>query len=478
LVSFSEKYILIVDDDKNMCRSLSAVFKKKGFGVYSVFSNTKAKTIIKEKKIDIILADLKLPDGTGIELYRYLKQEGVNMPVIIITGNASVTSAIEAMKTGVYDYITKPFNIDEMLLVIHRALEKTELEKENIYLHRELSSQYAFKHVVGKNSRMIEIYETVKKIANSDVTALLRGESGTGKELIAKAIHYNGNRKKRRFVPVACGAIPETLLESELFGYEKGAFTGALSAKPGLFEIAAGGTIFFDEIGDLSPAVQMKLLRVIQEKEFQRLGGTKIIKADVRLVSATNKNLEDKVKQGSFRDDLYYRINVVAIFLPPLRERKEDIPLLVKHFIRKYTGGRDKKLPPFKGVSKKVMDIFMGYGWPGNVRELENVVERSVALEENDLITVKSLPPDFGEIERRDQSCGEDFKTVREQFEKDFINKALIRSKGNVVAAARQINLSRRQLYEKIKRYDIVVRKQKIEDGSQKPEARSQNEKS
>ncbi|MCL6630140.1 MAG: sigma-54 dependent transcriptional regulator, partial [Armatimonadetes bacterium] len=344
-----------------------------------------------EPDVNVMICDLIMPDLNGVEVLKSAKEINPQLSVVMITAHGTIKTAVDAMKLGAFDYITKPFDMDEIKLVVKNAAERSELLEENIHLKQELKSRYSFEGIIGSSSKMQEVFKIVERVANSNATVLIRGESGTGKELIARAIHYNSPRAAKPFIAVSCAALPETLLESELFGYEKGAFTGAVGQKAGRFELAHQGTLFLDEVPEISPPVQVKLLRVLQEREFERVGGTKTIKVDVRLIAATNRDLEQLVAEGHFRPDLYYRLQVIQVFLPPLRERTEDIPLLVQHFIEKYNKENGKFV---KGVTDETMDLLMKYRWPGNVRELENVIERGVVLADanEDLITPDLLP--------------------------------------------------------------------------------------
>jgi len=445
--------ILIVDDEENMRNTLAAVLKRQGYATETAASGEEAVSLAERAAFDLIITDLKMPDMDGIEVFRRVKVIQPDIAAIIITGYASLDSAIEAIRLGAYDYIVKPFKMEQLLLSIERTIEHLRLVRENRQMRRELEEKFGLDNIVGKSKKMLEIYKIVERVAPTDATVLLRGESGTGKELFARAIHYSSLRQEKPFVPVACGALPETLMESELFGHEKGAFTGAISQKRGLFEIADGGTLFLDEIGDLTPAIQMKLLRVLQEREFTRVGGTKPIKVDVRIICATNRNLEEMVEKGEFREDLYYRINVVPIFLPPLRERKEDIPLLVQHFLAKY-GASDKRIAP------EAMELLMKYSWPGNVRELENVIERAVVLSEGDTIPPEVLPDRLRpcllpEADMAVDALGMTLQEARDRFEASYLRALLEECGGNISLASKKAGISRRHFYEKMKAYGI-----------------------
>jgi len=392
MVGNNNKTLLIVDDEPNIRRVLTAVFEKAGYRVLTAENGRKALDVVSsEPDVNVMICDLIMPDLNGVEVLKSAKEINPQLSVVMITAHGTIKTAVDAMKLGAFDYITKPFDMDEIKLVVKNAAERSELLEENIHLKQELKSRYSFEGIIGSSSKMQEVFKIVERVANSNATVLIRGESGTGKELIARAIHYNSPRAARPFIAVSCAALPETLLESELFGYEKGAFTGAVGQKAGRFELAHQGTLFLDEVPEISPPVQVKLLRVLQEREFERVGGTKTIKVDVRLIAATNRDLEQLVAEGHFRPDLYYRLQVIQVFLPPLRERTEDIPLLVQHFIEKYNKENGKFV---KGATDETMELLMKYRWPGNVRELENVIERGVVLADanEDLITPDLLP--------------------------------------------------------------------------------------
>src|SRR3989304_121203 len=380
--------VLVVDDEVGARESLKMILKND----YEVFSAKDAEEAFLQIKVhspDVILLDIILPDLDGLKVLERIKQNDPDMVVIMITATKTVKTAVEAMKLGAYDYVTKPFDIDELRLIISRSLSTKALEQEVKYRREEMDKSFDFGNIIGKSKSMKDIFKVVKQTADSKSTALIMGESGTGKELISRAIHYNSNRVNYPFVTINCAAIPETLIESELFGHEKGAFTNAIERKLGRFEVAHQGTLFLDEIGELSLATQAKILRFLEEKEFNRVGGSKTIKVDVRLITATNKDLNQMIKKGSFREDLYYRINVVPIVIPPLRERKEDISILIDHFVKKYNKENNKNV---KGRGKEGLDLMMNYDWPGNVRELENLIERVIALTSNEYIQANELP--------------------------------------------------------------------------------------
>ena len=387
-----KKSLLIVDDEPNIRRVLEAVFTKDGYQVRTAENGRKALDIVAtEPGLNVVICDLIMPDMNGVEVLEAAKEINPRLSLVMITAHGTIKTAVDAMKLGAFDYITKPFDMDEIKLVVKNALERSRLLEENVELRQELKSRYKFDNIVGSSGKMQEVYRIIERVAASNATVLIRGESGTGKELIARAIHYNSPRAQKPFIAVSCAALPETLLESELFGHEKGSFTGATGQKIGRFELATQGTLFLDEIPEVSAGVQVKLLRALQEREFERVGGTKTVKVDVRLIAATNRDLEQLVADGVFRADLYYRLQVIQVFLPSLRERMEDIAPLVEHFIQKFNKENGKAV---KFLSPEAMDLVMKYEWPGNIRELENAIERCVVLADpaSDLVTPDLLP--------------------------------------------------------------------------------------
>jgi two-component system response regulator PilR (NtrC family) len=452
--------ILVVDDEKSMCEFLEIMLKKDGYEVTSTTSGEKALELLDNNLYSMVLTDVKMPGVTGFEVLRKSKEVSPDTVVIMITAYGSPEGAVTAIKEGAYDYVTKPFRVEEVKLTIKKSLERSNLIKENIRLRQAVEERYKFWNLIGKSPKMQRVYELVEKVSQTKANVLITGESGTGKELVAKAIHYNSIRKDQSFVTLNCGAIPENLLESELFGHMKGSFTGAIANKRGLLEMAAGGTLFMDEIGELPLPLQVKLLRVIQEREFKRVGGTEDIKVDVRIISASNQDLQQKVAQGTFREDLFYRLNVIQIKLPPLRERKEDIPLLVNHFVRKYSAETGKEIT---GVSSEALELLLSYDFAGNVRELENIVERSITLETSPTITdrhirsylnermmSKSIPPTL-EIPEE----GIDLNKVVEDLEKAFILKALEHAEGVKKKAAELLGMNFRAMRYKLAKYDL-----------------------
>ena len=383
--------VLVVDDEKNYPLILGAVLEEEGFEVLTANSGMEALEIQKTSDVDLVLTDMKMPSMDGIELLEKIKARDPDLPVIMMTAYGSVDKAVEAMGKGAYSYILKPFDNDKLVVYVNKAISMYRVVKENRRLRNAVESQYSFGNIIGKSKVMHDVYENIRKVAPSSATVLIEGDSGTGKELVAKSIHFNSPRRNKPFIAVNCSALAENLLESELFGHEKGAFTGAVAMKKGRFELADGGTLFLDEIGELSPGLQIKLLRVLQEKVFERVGGVKSVSVNIRIIAATNKNLKNEMVKQKFREDLFYRLNVVHIVLPPLKQRKEDIHLLAEHFIAKYAH-EHKSDTPVDGIAKEVQRLFYDYAWPGNVRELENVIERAMVMCTTAKISEADLP--------------------------------------------------------------------------------------
>jgi two-component system NtrC family response regulator len=453
--------VLIVDDEKNYLLVLSALLEEEGYEVLAASSGPEALEILKSSDLDLVVTDMKMPGMDGIELLEQIKARDPDLPVIVMTAYGTVDKAVEAMQKGAYTYILKPFDNERLILFVKKAIDVFRVIKENRRLRRAVESQYRFGNLIGKSKAMQEVFETIRKVARSGASVLIEGESGTGKEMVAKAIHFNSPRRDEPFVAVNCSALAESLLESELFGHEKGAFTGAIASKKGRFELAHGGSLFLDEIGELSANLQVKLLRVLQEKTFERVGGVRSIAVDMRIIAATNKNLKAEMQAGRFREDLYYRLNVLHISIPPLRERREDIRPLVDHFIKKYAAER-RGAAPVAGVSQDVDRLFYEYSWPGNVRELENVIERAIILCPQDRITAADLPKEF----RRNvdnslhlDSIPPDAKLYEtlEMVEKTMILRAL-KMTGYVQAhAAALLGIGKSGLNQKIRRYNLDV---------------------
>jgi len=452
--------ILIVDDEKGMRDLLSIMLRNDGRRVDAAESATRARELVSKTSYDLIISDIAMPDGSGVDVLRAAKEIQPDTIVILITAYASTESAIEALKLGAYDYIIKPFDIEEMRIVLKNALERRQLERENTLLKRELKENSRFDDLVGESPAMEKVRAMLDRVASTNSTVLIWGESGTGKELAARALHRRSPRRSKQFVSINCGALPDELLESELFGHVKGSFTGAVATKKGLFEVADGGTIFLDEIGDTSPAMQIKLLRVLQEREIRRVGGTEQLEVDVRVIAATNQDLEGLVREKRFREDLFYRINVIAIQMPPLREKREDIPGLANHFLAKCTRMMGKKI---REISPEAMRQLMEYGWPGNVRELENVIERAVALETTDQIMpgsfsrdVTARPEPGAPLPAVLEDRGIDLETQLEQLRERFMNEALSRTHGIQTRAAELLGMSFRSFRYFAKKYNLM----------------------
>lgn len=452
--------ILIVEDEKLVRWSLKERLKKEGYEVFEAENGRGGLDILGEEMIDLILLDYRLPDMTGLDILRKTMTDWPETPVLLMTAYSSVDSAVEAIKLGAYDYINKPFNHDELVVTIGRALESSRLRREVRHLRAEQQRRYGLSNIIGQSGAMREVFELIEKIARSQATTvLITGESGTGKDLVAKAIHYASDRASAPFMNITCSALPETLLESELMGHERGSFTDARALKKGLFELADGGTLFLDEIGDMGVLLQAKLLRFLQEKTFKRVGGVKDITVDVRIIAATNRDLAKAVKNGKFREDLYYRLKVIPISLPPLRERKEDIPLLVKSFVDAFNQEFKKSTT---GVDEEAMDCLMGYHWPGNVRELRNVVERAMILENKPKLTTEDLPREIRDPSRdRPASVPEGFRLPEMGFplkdiENEMVRQALDKSRGNQTRAAKLLSISRDALRYKMKKYGLL----------------------
>jgi two-component system response regulator HydG len=446
--------ILVADDEPSHRQMIEAVLAAEGYEVTQAEDGQAAISAVEEKFYDLVIMDVRMPNVDGIQALQKIKQISPDIPVIIMTAYASVGSAVEALKSSAYDYLIKPLDIDELKILVAKALRFHQLEQENIYLKERLNDRFDFSNIIGRSRSMTRLFETVALVAPSDATVLIVGESGTGKELIANAIHQNSPRKDQPFIKVNCAALPETLLESELFGHEKGAFTGAMARKQGRFQLAHNSSIFLDEVAEMAPATQAKILRVLQEREFEPVGSTQTIKVDTRVIVATNKNLEKEIQEGRFRDDLYYRLNVVTVDVPPLRQRREDIPLLADFFLKQYT---EKNRRPIEGFTPRATDLLMRYDWPGNVRELENIIERAVIMARGEMITPLEFPVDLQNLDedlkesRIDLTPGRSLKEV----EKVMILRTLEEVEGNRTHAARILGISRRTLQLKLKEYGI-----------------------
>jgi DNA-binding NtrC family response regulator len=440
--------ILVVDDDPEMCELLSEVLIGEGFSVLTIKESFEASKVLAREEFDVLITDLQMKGLKGLDLLDETKRVAPLTPVIIMTAFGTIESAIKAMKMGAYDYITKPFQMEEIVLTVKKALENRFLKKEVVRLKKEVESRYHFHQLIGKNLSMQRIYTLIERIGDSTSSVLITGESGTGKELVARALHYSGVRKEGRFIAINCAAIPETLLESELFGYKKGAFTDAKADKKGLISEASGGTVFLDEITELPLVLQAKLLRVIEEREIRPLGDTTSHPVDPRFISASNRDLKQMIQQGRFREDLYYRLKVIDIELPPLRERREDIPLLVQHFIGRFKHELKKQV---SGVSEDALKVLMSYSWPGNVRELENVIQRALTLCQQETLLPEDLPPSMfqeAEEDHLEKICRK--KYTLNQLEREYVKKILIEAGGNKSKAAEILGLDRKTLYRKL----------------------------
>ena len=448
--------VLIVDDEKVQREILEGFLIKQGYGAATAEDGRKALERLRGGTFDLVITDYRMPGMDGIALLKEVRRLHPEMVVVMMTAYGTVETAVAAMKEGAYDYLTKPIDLDELLLLVQRIEREMGLDRENRALKEQLREKFKVDFIISASRGMEEALNLAGRVAQSQATVLILGESGTGKELIARAIHYSSPRADKPFIKVNCAALPENLLESELFGHEKGAFTGAIARRIGRFEQAGQGSIFLDEIGDLSPSLQMKLLRVLQEKEFERVGSNQTIKSDVRVIAATNRNLEDLIKKGTFREDLYYRLNVVTISLPPLRERKEDISLLIEHFLKKYNQENKKAVT---SLSKEARDLLMQYDYPGNVRELENFIERAVVLCRGDALTMQDLPLNLrqgkGEMLLEGDREGRSLPDALEEIERQWIAKALEKSGGVQTKAAEELGISERVLRYKMKKYGL-----------------------
>ncbi len=452
--------ILVVDDEPMTVELISEELRRASFDVDTASNGLEAIKKAQQKFYEVVITDMSMPGLDGMGVLAHFIEHSPETMVIVLTGFGTIETAVDAMKNGAFDYLTKPAKIDEILLVVKRALELKNLKAENQYLKSQLQERYRFDKIIGKSQAMQSIYRMIERVAKTDSTVLITGESGTGKELIASAIHYNSSRKDKPFVPINCGAIPEELLESELFGHEKGSFTGAYRERIGRFEMAHQGTIFLDEIGEMSAKLQVKLLRFLQERKFERVGGSRTIQVDARILAATNRDLEAMVAQGGFREDLYYRLNVIPIRVPPLRERKDDIVLLTQHFLQLHS---QKKGIPLKRISSAAMDAMQRHNWPGNVRELENVIERVIILTEGDEIQLEDLPQRM-QVQPLRQSFpsigldddGIDLKGMLDELENSLILEALKKSGGVKNQAAKLLGLNRTTLIEKMKKKRIL----------------------
>lgn len=452
--------VLVVDDDKNICKMIEIHLRKeKSYEVRTATNGESCLKNVRESMPDLVLLDIQMPGIDGIETLKRIKEIEPLVPVVMMSAHGTIEKAVESMKMGAHDFIQKPFESERLLVTVKNALLNSSLRREVDELKRELKNKYQFENIIGQSGVMQEVFRAMEKVVNSNVTVLVQGESGTGKELIARAIHYhNKQRANNPFVAVNCSALPESLLESELFGHEKGSFTGATGRRVGKFEQANGGTIFLDEIGLMTPATQAKVLRVLQEREFERVGGNELVKVDTRVISATNKDLEDEVKKGEFREDLFYRIAVFPIKLPALRERKEDIPLLAAHFLTKYAHQEGKD--DLDAVSPDALELLMAYHWPGNVRELENAIERAAVLANPPEITAKDLPSSIRSLgEKKIYESDNKLSSWIEKLEEEALRQALLECEGNISQTAKKLGIGRATIYRKAKKYGLPMDK-------------------
>ncbi|MEM6792540.1 MAG: sigma-54 dependent transcriptional regulator [Acidobacteriota bacterium] len=437
--------ILVVDDEASLVEFLRLLFEEEGYLVETAGSVGGAREKVAEETFDLVLCDILMPDGNGLEMLREIKQQTPHTAVIMMTAYTSTKSAIEAMKLGAYNYISKPFDVEELRIVARGALEKTDLETENVYLRRELEQKYQFSNIIGRSQKMQEIFSLIERVARTSSTVLIRGESGTGKELIARAVHFQSPRAERRFLSINCGALPENLLESELFGHERGAFTGAVREKKGLFQEAHEGTLFLDEIGEMTPPMQVKLLRALQERRIRRVGGTREEPVDVRIIAATNQDLAERIDSGDFREDLFYRINVIPVHLPSLRQRREDVPLLVDFFLKKFSEQMGLTTKP---ITVEALRALESYHWPGNVRELENTIERALALSTEERLTTRDLPAQL--VDGNEESLeaiylpeeGLDLEAYLDDLRRQLMQQALERCDGVQTQAAELLKMT------------------------------------
>jgi len=448
--------IVVIDDEGKMRRILEMSLSEQGYEIYLAPGGEEGIKILEEKDVDLVITDMKMPGMDGLKVLERAKELDPDRPVILMTAHGTVETAVKAIKEGAYDYILKPFELEEMNVLVEKALKLTRLVRENRFLKEQLKGRYEFQNIVGRSRSMQDVFKLISQVASTPSTVFIYGETGTGKELVARAIHYQSPRHEEPFVPINCAAIPETLLESELFGYAKGAFTGAYTNKIGRFEMAHRGTIFLDEVGDMPMSLQAKILRVLQEKSFERVGGTKSIKVDVHIIAATNTDLKMSIDKGTFREDLYYRLNVFPIYLPPLRERKEDIPLLAHYFLKRYnkTCGKD-----IKEISPEFIELLLEYHWPGNVRELENIMERAIVLTTGSILKPEALAFYVEKGDRvelwKDVNYSRAKEKVLDNFEKDYLTHLLKSAHGNISEASRIAQIDRKNLYQKLKERNI-----------------------
>ncbi|MGA2532375.1 MAG: sigma-54 dependent transcriptional regulator [Candidatus Aminicenantales bacterium] len=450
--------VLIIDDEKSLLDLLSVVFKKEGYGVRTALSAGKAFEIFDKEDIDLVVTDIKMPEMNGMDVLRHVRETHPDMPVVMVTAYGSINQAVEALKAGALDYVVKPFDVEELKIIVGRGLAERRLRQENIQLKRDLKERYSFENMIGKSRAMQEIYTLIEKVASTDSTVLVTGESGTGKEMAARAIHFQSGRRDNQFVSINCAALPENLLESELFGHTKGSFTGAVADKKGMFEVATRGTLFLDEVGEMSPWTQVKLLRALQERKVRRVGGTEEIAVDVRIIAATNRDLKKRIQEGKFREELFYRLNVISFDMPPLRRRTEDIPLLVTFFLQKYC---DKLAKKTKRLTPEVIGLLEAYAWPGNIRELENVIERIVAIEDRETVAVGCLPKEIISPQKAKPETQHSFEpgfnltVYLDDVAKTYVSQALVATGGSIQKAAPLLGISYRTMRYLIGKFSL-----------------------
>jgi len=462
--------ILIIDDEKSLLDLLTVVFKKEGYTVKTAQSAAGGFETLAKDSVDLVITDIKMPGADGMDILRYARENLPDLPVILITAYGSIAQAVEALKVGALDYVVKPFDVEELKIIVGRGLAARRLKQENILLKRDLKDRYGFEQMIGKSRAMQDIYTLIEKVGSTDSTVLITGESGTGKEMAARAVHLQGARRDHPFVSINCAALPENLLESELFGHVRGSFTGAVSDKKGMFELAQRGTLFLDEVGEMSPWTQVKVLRALQERKVRRVGGADEVPVDVRIIAATNQDLKKRIEEGKFREELFYRLNVISVDMPPLRRRVEDIPLLIAHFLQKYCDKMGKKPKRF---TPEVVGLLEGYPWPGNIRELENVIERIVAIEDRETVTASCLPPEIVSPQRKKLDTQELFApgfnltAHLDEITKKYIQEALAVTGGSLQKAAPLLGLSYRTIRYLIGKYDLnQVRKAERRNGN------------
>jgi len=450
--------ILIIDDEKSLLDLLSVVFKKEGYAVRTALSAAKAFETIDREDIDMVVTDIKMPETDGMDVLKHVREARPDVPVVMITAYGSVQQAVEALKAGALDYVVKPFDVEELKIIVARGLAERRLRQENVRLKRDLKERYSFENMIGKSRAMQEIYTLIEKVAGTDSTVLVTGDSGTGKEMAARAIHFQSARRDNQFVSINCAALPENLLESELFGHTKGSFTGAVVDKKGMLEVAQRGTLFLDEVGEMSPWTQVKLLRALQERKVRRVGGTEEIPVDVRIIAATNQDLKKRIQEGKFREELFYRLNVISLDMPPLRKRTEDIPLLVTHFLQKHCDRQAKKPKRF---TPEVIGFLEAYAWPGNIRELENVIERIVAIEDRETVTVGCLPKEIVSPQKAKQETqhffepGFNLTVYLDDLAKNYVSQALGATGGSIQKAAPLLGISYRTMRYLIGKFNL-----------------------